>query len=165
MALPSQTSSGAPGGRGRIGGGRRRRGGRRRLAIVAVGLLAVGAGGLWLLRSKPSAAKAQGDTLAINDRTLSDQPSNQPHELRQAAAAAERDRAADRPREEPVQPAPVELTQRRGSPALPEADGSRLEEDQAALPPVPPAQTPTQAPAARQAPAVERPGRTGGAAV
>src|SRR5690606_16260362 len=112
MALPSQTSSGAPGGRGKIGVGRRRRGGRRRLAVVAVGLLAVGAGGLWLLRSKPTEARAEGETLAINDRTP---PPNQPHELRQAAQAAERDRAAGRTREAPAKPA-VELTQRRGGP-------------------------------------------------
>lgn len=158
MALPSQTSSGAPGGRIKHGrGGRRRRGGPRRLAIVAIGLLAVGAGGLWLLRSRPTEAKAEGETLAINDARPTQ--ADQPHELRQAAEASSR------------QARPVELSQRRGSPALPEPPSRQEQEPQKrqeppkeAEPAATPEQPATQKPAP-QPPMIERPGPPRGAEV
>jgi hypothetical protein len=129
MALPSQTSSGAPGGRGRLGrGGKRRRSGRRRLAVVAVVLLGAGGATLWLLRSDPAEAKAGDATLAINEPKPQQ---STPHELR-APAPAESARAA---------PAPIELTQRRGAAALPEPGVSRQEEDQARDEPPPPPPT------------------------
>ncbi len=130
MALPSQTSSGAPGGRSKLGrSGRRRGGGRRKFALIALAVAGGGAG-LWLvLRSGPADARAEADptTLAMN---------------------------GPQPEARPPQPAPVELTQRRGSAAPAEPDApSRAEEDLAPPEPAPaPARIERPAPAAPTAP-------------
>ena len=140
MALPSQTSSGAPGGRGRLGrGGKRRRSGRRRLVVVAVVLLGAGGATLWLLRSDPAEARAGDITLAINEPKPQQ---STPHELR-SPAPAESVTAA------PPRPAPLELTQRRGGAALPEPGVSRQEEDQARSEPPPPLPSRETQPAGR----------------